>query len=347
MTSLKYFWHKKSVLSFLAILLIVTIHNSATNQYHLPPDGFTDAAAVLHQIFAYGLSAIAVPLFFFISGFTFFRNYQPRLYPSKLKTRFHSLVVPYLIWNTIALIIAIIYTYTPLSQVIAGREIFTPSVANVLSGIFLYKYNYTFWFLYNLIIFVVLSPVFDLLLRRKWLSLLSSAVFLILPLFASSFLGIDFSFIVFYFLGCFFGRYHLDLFARKSRRQTSLFAGIIFIGLLLIQFLKVFQVITLPILASQIILVLLVLSLWFFADLFVPKLKPRPIYSEVFPVYILHPFLIAAITKLIYLAAPEVSCMVLVNEIASSILAIVISLVIARFWHQKLPRSYHLLFGSR
>lgn len=48
---------------------------------------------------------IAVPTFFVISGFLFFRNMQRwdvRAYRKKLKSRFRSLLVPYLCWNALA-----------------------------------------------------------------------------------------------------------------------------------------------------------------------------------------------------------------------------------------------------
>lgn len=347
MTKLAYFWHKRTFLSFLAIILIVAIHNSATNQYHLPADAFTNFADLIHQFFAYGLGALAVPLFFFISGLTFFRNYRPNLYPAKLKSRFRSLVIPYLIWNIVGLLLAILYTYTPLSSLITGREAFAPSLENILSGIFLYKYNYTFWFLYNLIIFVVLTPLFDLLSRYRWLGLLTSLALLILPVFIPSFCNINCYFIIFYFLGCFLGKHYFSFFSRHRSRKISLCAAAIFLLFLALHLLKVFNAIQLPVIVSQAVLIILVLSFWCLSDLFIAKIKSRPLYQEVFPTYILHPFIIAIIVKLIYLLAPTTSWMVPVNEIASTILAIVITLTLARFWHQKLPRSYRLLFGGR
>ena len=45
----------------------------------------------------------AVPLFFFISGFLFFYNthFDLTVYQKKNKKRIHSLLIPYLIWNTV------------------------------------------------------------------------------------------------------------------------------------------------------------------------------------------------------------------------------------------------------
>ena len=186
---LAYYWKKKTILSFVAIILVVIIHNSAINQYNISPDFLTSFTTFIHNFFAYGIGAIAVPIFFFISGISMFRDYRPNLYPQKLKSRIKTLLIPYLIWNTVGLLFAILYTYTPLSNIISGREFFEPTVRNILEGIFLYKYNFQFWFLYDLIIFVILTPIFNIMISKKWLSIIFSIVFLILPNFFSSFLN--------------------------------------------------------------------------------------------------------------------------------------------------------------
>ena len=177
-SNLFYFWHKKTILSFIAIIFVVIIHNSATNQYtSLPPDTITSFTTHLHNFLAYILGSVAVPFLFFISGVAFFRNYKPNLYFTKLKSRTKSILIPYLIWNIFGLLFAIAYTYTPLSQLISGREAFTPTLPNILEGIFLYKYNYPFWFMYTLIIFVILTPLFHLLLFRHDRFSFQTAVF--------------------------------------------------------------------------------------------------------------------------------------------------------------------------
>ena len=100
---LTYYWKKKTILSFVAIILVVIIHNSAINQYNISPDFFTNLTTFIHNFFAYGIGAIAVPIFFFISGISMFRNYRPNLYPQKLKSRIKTLLIPYFIWQFVLL----------------------------------------------------------------------------------------------------------------------------------------------------------------------------------------------------------------------------------------------------
>lgn len=53
------------------------------------------------------LTHIAVPMFFFISGYLFFnklQNWNQNIYIEKLKKRFKTLFVPFVIWNTILIL---------------------------------------------------------------------------------------------------------------------------------------------------------------------------------------------------------------------------------------------------
>lgn len=62
------------------------------------------------SLFSYVLSAVCVPLFFFFSGFLFFyhSNFNADTYKKKLKSRIRTLLIPYILWNIIALINAAI-----------------------------------------------------------------------------------------------------------------------------------------------------------------------------------------------------------------------------------------------
>ena len=344
---LAYYWKKKTILSFVAIILVVIIHNSAINQYNISPDFLTSFTTFIHNFFAYGIGAIAVPIFFFISGISMFRNYRPNLYTQKLKSRIKTLLIPYLIWNTIGLLFTILYTYTPLSNIISGREFFEPTVRNILEGIFLYKYNFQFWFLYDLIIFVILTPIFNIMISKKWLSIIFSIVFLILPNFFSSFLNVNLYFVIFYFLGCFIGKHYLKLFTSPISHKTALITTVYLVLTIIIKLLSVYNIIQLDTIPSLIILITMLISAWFSADLFIPSLKQYKFTNEFFPIYTLHTYLLATIIKLIYLFTPKTSLMLLINELISPTLTIVIIVALAKFWHQKLPKSYQIMFGRK
>ena len=93
-------------LRFPLIAGVVLIHSTVNDVVIkgvqlIPPDGhwFYDTISYLFSdIFA----AVAVPLFFFISGFLFFYKteaFTKEVYAKKLKRRVHTLLIPYIFWN--------------------------------------------------------------------------------------------------------------------------------------------------------------------------------------------------------------------------------------------------------
>ena len=346
MNNLTYFWQKKTILSFIAALFVVIIHNSATGQYDTSsPDAFVNLTFFFRNLFAYDIGAVAVPLFFFLSGFTIFRNYRLKSYPKKMKSRVKTLLFPYLFWNLFGLLFTILITITPLRGSISGREIFIPSASNILEGIFLYKYNFQFWFLYDLIIYSLLTPLIYLLIHNKYVGAISLIIVFFLPALSGSFLNLNLHFTIFYFLGCYLGRHFLPFFSKKPSTKLSFVSGLIFITTVVLKILSIYNIIPLPVILSQLLLITMLLSFWFFSDLFVKRIKLKKYMDEFFPIYTLHTYFIAVIVKTIYLVGPKTSYMLFTNEIVGSLLAIIAVTVFSYLWHKKLPKTYNLLFG--
>ena len=141
----------------------------------------------------------ALMLFFFISGFLFFREhtFSRELYIQKLKHRASSLLVPYLLWNGMALLsIAIIQTLRPgfslfLNKQIADFRWFdfllvfwdkqaVTSQADDPHGPLLLQ----FWFIQSLIVVALFTPIlWHGIKRLSWLFpvILGILLFISLP----------------------------------------------------------------------------------------------------------------------------------------------------------------------
>lgn len=347
-SNLSYFWKKKAMLSFIAVIFVIIIHNSAINQYLVEHDSFWHITNFLHTFFASALGGVAVPFFFFISGITFFRNYKPKLYVKKLTSRIKTLLIPYLIWNIIGLLFSVFYTYTPLSSYISGRELFNPSLPNILEGVFLYKYNFQFWFLYDLLFYILLTPIINLLINNKYLGFITCFLLLFLPLLTPSFLRVNTYFTIFYVTGCFIGKHYLHFFTKPTTQPIIIVSAIITTIILIIRILSLYNILPIPIIISQLLLFLLLFSTYFTSDFFIKHIKKTPEFiKESFPIYTLHTYFIAIIIKLIYLINPSSSIMLLLNEIASPIITTYLVIIISKLWHQKLPHSHQIAFGNR
>jgi fucose 4-O-acetylase-like acetyltransferase len=123
------------------------------------------------------LILVRVPLFFFISGFLFFRNtegFTCQNYLKKLKNRGRTLLIPYLFWNITAALIYYIARNIP-----ALTEWFSKNVEYnlqyLLDCMWSIKNSETvtrgpiagqFWFVRDLMVAVVLSPVIYFYLNK-------------------------------------------------------------------------------------------------------------------------------------------------------------------------------------
>lgn len=157
------------VLRFPLIVLIVYLHAcGVTANFAEGARGMTDARTVENvQLFTASIARIAVPLFFLMSGFLFFRgaSFSPAIYYAKLQARVRSLLVPFLFWNiALLLLVAVaqsVPAFAPLfnSQNLAVRGMSAFQLIDAIFGFTRYPIAYQFWFIRDLMILVVASPL--------------------------------------------------------------------------------------------------------------------------------------------------------------------------------------------
>lgn len=122
--------------------------------------------------FALWIGETGVPGFFFISGFLFFLS--KKSYSQKLKTRFHTLLIPYLLWNGILLMLYLIAFAAGFPQEINHRNIANYTFIDYLR-LFWDRGSYDngnfvpllcpFWYIRNLLIMSLLSPLLFYIIR--------------------------------------------------------------------------------------------------------------------------------------------------------------------------------------
>ena len=156
------FRKKITFLSFVSAAVVVLIH--AYYVFDYSPAGF-DIGMFFPTKIAFCLNKIgytyAVQFFFILSGFLLFRNMNEKNIKRKLKSRFLSLVVPYVLWNIFYIIFWLIASCLGVTDTVVDLN----PVALIL-GIVTHKYFSTFWFMGNLIVYVAVSPVIYLLSKR-------------------------------------------------------------------------------------------------------------------------------------------------------------------------------------
>lgn len=155
--------------TFMLSVLVVIIHNS-TSAYFDYGDSM-DTFLVhyfIHDLMPL-LTSCAVPCFFIISSFLFFRNYTDGMACSKLHSRLKTLVVPYLIWNTYGLLVAMAF-HLPMICGLSDDKSNPYDISMILQGIFLFRYS-PFWFVFALIIYNLFCAVVYAILKKSILFL--------------------------------------------------------------------------------------------------------------------------------------------------------------------------------
>ncbi len=166
-------------MKFLLILGVVLIHCNV--MYAYSPENFQENIGIrICSYISEIVCSVCVPCFFIISGFLFFNNvdkFTYKLYIKKIKSRFKTLFIPYIFWCTFCcLLLYIKHRYFHMS----GLNIFLDdgniNWFNLVKGYLIideaekFPYAFAFWFIRNLIVFVLLSPLAWLIGKHMILS---------------------------------------------------------------------------------------------------------------------------------------------------------------------------------
>ena len=142
------------------------------------------------------LTHIAVPTFFFISGFLFFNNFQKwswEGYKKKLNSRIKTLFIPYLLWNTIPFILfalsmtaGVVIKGNPIEKV---RTFITANNWRIIYDCHEWDtnhinwlgenlrmtgpYDFPLWFLRDLIVVTILTPIIYYVIKKFGLFVIS------------------------------------------------------------------------------------------------------------------------------------------------------------------------------
>lgn len=164
------------ILRFPLMVAVVFIHTDLLN-FRFGNGPIPDTVFVFPYIFnliSGGICRVAVPLFFFVSGYLFFSGYKPETavnYKQKLKNRYYSLLIPYFLWNTLYLgLFAAGQMIFPFLLSGNNKLITDYSITNYLQVYWniiggLFPIDGPLWFLRDLIIVSLLSPLIHFFIK--------------------------------------------------------------------------------------------------------------------------------------------------------------------------------------
>ena len=177
------------MLRFPLICLVVLVHSApvsvSVTTTGLPLLSDYELLNFFIELIGHALTNVAVPAFCVFSGYLFFLNFREwswRAYGHKLRRRVHSLLLPYLAWNTLALVLIALVSLAhdirhglPADNIISllsdpGWHIYYdaitidgPFAGNEAFGA---PIDLTLWFVRDLIVTVILTPIIHFVVRR-------------------------------------------------------------------------------------------------------------------------------------------------------------------------------------
>lgn len=158
-------------LRFPLIVGVVMIHARLSNLYGVDIQQTASDVFPIYQSVSYLFSQIlarsAVPLFLFFSGFLFFRHvetFSSEIYREKVKKRLFTLFIPYLIWNMLYAVE--LQTVEILAPGLIQNP--PPSYSEIKYWLLVFyaPINYPLWFVKELMIVVLCSPIIFRLIKR-------------------------------------------------------------------------------------------------------------------------------------------------------------------------------------
>lgn len=195
-----------NLVPWVCALMVVLIH-----QYNIAESTALGFPARVEGFFSHGICTAAVPMFFFMSGYLFYRNLPTvNAVFHKQKKRAGSVLMPFLAWS------ASYYAFFALlSKVMPGelQKAVDLSLFGIVKGIIFYEYIFPMWYMFQLCLYILLAPIIFCVLKNRLFGILVLVGSAIVGLFILPGIGIDvggyerslfqFNFFAYYFAGCF------------------------------------------------------------------------------------------------------------------------------------------------
>ncbi len=162
------FYHKVSYISIILCTLVIWVHSYNADLFLA---GY-DHSLYWQSLLSTAIGQIAVPGFFMLSALLFFRDFDLTLTLTKWYRRFFTLVIPFCLWNILYYIgYQLLILISSISDISVMKSLYIPrDVQGILEIIFLYKFNPICWFMFQLILLVIVSPLIYILLKNAYIA---------------------------------------------------------------------------------------------------------------------------------------------------------------------------------
>lgn len=344
-----FIFQKIEIVSFILALIIMFMHSKNIHLY----SNINSCVIYFETFVTYTLGPLAVPTFFMISGYLFFRapviekdnkanisNWLQKIY-----RRFFTVAIPYFTWNLIDYILFILLSISPIGVLMATDTV-SIDFNEIISAIFLYKYNSVYWYMAQLILFSIASVFLYFLLKHPC-SILLVLFFTALSIVSNQDI-FRFNSFAFWVLGSWIGVHKPKCILTKihpSYAKVSLLATTL---VLAIRFIlnDVFYISNDFI--NEYLLLLNTIFLWFSFDaLPYNKMTLRWWQSITFFIYSSHPLILDGVKKMLIFILPKNTFFAIIIYFVSVIITLIIVIMLAQISRRYLKSIWNILNGNR
>lgn len=259
----------------------------------------------------------------------------------KLKSRFFSLVIPFVFWNIIGFLYFQILSLIPIARQYYGGNIDSLSLVNLLKAIISTDYNIATWFLKTLIVYSFSFPFIYPLVKNKKMSYLLLAFFLVINIIFYDNGEIS-RYIFYYYVGMLFAVNYKDLVEKKYNKVVICFSIVLYSLTIVFStfFNHKYLNITIPLIRF-----IQILSFWVMTDLLTFDSKIVNFSKYTFVLYVTHSMILEPIEKLLYIFCGDNSFWALIDYIFAPIATIVFVIIIAKIFEKY--KIYKFVNGGR
>lgn len=288
-----------------------------------------------------------MPFFFMMSAYWLFRfdvhdSNAMKYLNKKLKKKLKTICLPYLLWNTFGMIFYMTVTHIPFAANMMNNGTVIPiTLSNVLKGVFLHKYYFTFWYLQDLIVLMAISPILLVLLKNKCTALTAIVVSAVSVLWNIDFVLINGTSLLFFIIGGYVVIYANDFFENKSEKLWLYFGTFVLTC--------IFRYMNIPVIAELSYFTSPIL-LWKSFDVFFPsnfyEKKVRWFITQSFFVYASHVIPVTIVGHLLTRVS-QTYLWVTVSYLITPWITLAIIYVISNILYKYVPKYYGLICGGR
>lgn len=342
-----YFSKKITFLNVFLTFIIVVLHAKTPERWGLPLD-MTFPFIYVVNVF----TQIGVPMFFFISGLLFYKNCSFNDIERKLRSRVRSLLIPYILWNS--LFVFIFWGFTHVSfihdKMNMGDVLNDPK--EIIYAVLNARYT-VLWFVKDLMIFCLFSAGLFVALEKKYMAYLV----LLLSFFNACLnnYGYEsiFNWFPMYFIGALWGKFYVSTkstYYGNILNLRNVYYRSLWSVLLLLIFLFLFYI---SVVNNSYLFFYRFFSpviLWILVDLLFKEYIQKSFVvkkwmSYTFFVFCTHQFLLNVLQKMVVLKFPATSLVLNITFVVSPIIVVLLSIFIARILSGF--RFYSYLSGGR